>query len=224
MRVTCERCFRCYEVHDATVRGRQIRARCRCGARVLVKESEGGSGCRSLVSTGSSTDALRSPAQSGRRPVRWFVDATDGEPIEMDLRQLVRGFDADRIDEDTLIWRTGMPTWRRLGDVPELADFLLGESPPASEPAPSSAPASAVARLAPHDEQPAPPSSARPSSARPSSTIAVAPEPAAEERECSARAVLIAIGAVLSVRASFRALRAQNEAEGDLDDGKPDPD
>jgi hypothetical protein len=111
-----------------------------------------------------------------------------------------------------------MPSWRRLGDVPELADFLLGpvsrDTPPTSDPAPSSAPASAVARLPAHDEQPPPPSS----------TIAVEAERAVEERECSARAVLIAIGAVLSVRASFRALRAQSPPERDLDDGKPDPD
>lgn len=44
----------------------------------------------------------------------------------MDMRQLVRAFDAGRIDADTLVWRKGMPDWRRLRDIPELADRLVG--------------------------------------------------------------------------------------------------
>jgi hypothetical protein len=44
----------------------------------------------------------------------------------MDLRQLVRAFDAGRIDADTLVWRKGMPDWRRLRDVSELSERLLG--------------------------------------------------------------------------------------------------
>jgi hypothetical protein len=44
----------------------------------------------------------------------------------MDLRQLVRAFDGGRIDADTLVWRKGMPDWRRLRDVPELAERLMG--------------------------------------------------------------------------------------------------
>jgi hypothetical protein len=44
----------------------------------------------------------------------------------MDLRQLVRAFDAGRIDADTLVWRKGMPDWRRLRDVSELAERLIG--------------------------------------------------------------------------------------------------
>jgi uncharacterized protein DUF4339 len=43
----------------------------------------------------------------------------------MDLRQLVRAFDAGRVDADTLVWRKGMPDWRRLRDVSELAERLL---------------------------------------------------------------------------------------------------
>ena len=44
----------------------------------------------------------------------------------MDLRQLVRAFDGGRIDADTLVWRKGMPDWRRLRDVSELAERLMG--------------------------------------------------------------------------------------------------
>jgi hypothetical protein len=44
----------------------------------------------------------------------------------MDLRQLVRAFDAGRIDADTLVWRKGMPDWRRLRDISELAERLIG--------------------------------------------------------------------------------------------------
>lgn len=44
----------------------------------------------------------------------------------MDLRQLVRAFDGGRIDADTLVWRKGMPDWRRLRDVAELAERLMG--------------------------------------------------------------------------------------------------
>jgi hypothetical protein len=117
MRVTCERCLRRYDVPDATVKGRKIRARCKCGARVVVQDEERAA---QSVAAGSQTTG------SIQRPVRWFVDITSWEPIAMDLRQLVRAFDAGRIDADTLVWRKGMPDWRRLRDVPDLADRLIG--------------------------------------------------------------------------------------------------
>jgi hypothetical protein len=68
--------------------------------------------------------------------VRWFVDITSWEPIAMDLRQLVRAFDGGRIDADTLVWRKGMPDWRRLRDVPELAERLMGPDAAAKATAP----------------------------------------------------------------------------------------
>lgn len=116
MRVTCERCLRRYDVPDATVKGRKIRARCKCGARVVVQDEERAA----KSSSGQHTTG------SIQRPVRWFVDITSWEPIAMDLRQLVRAFDAGRIDAETLVWRKGMPDWRRLREVPELADRLIG--------------------------------------------------------------------------------------------------
>ncbi len=117
MRVTCERCLRRYDVPDATVKGRKIRARCKCGARVVVQDEE--RAAQSLAAGSQTTGSIQ-------RPVRWFVDITSWEPIAMDLRQLVRAFDAGRVDADTLVWRKGMPDWRRLRDVSELAERLLG--------------------------------------------------------------------------------------------------
>jgi hypothetical protein len=132
MRVTCERCLRRYDVPDATVKGRKIRARCKCGARVVVQDEE--RAAKSLAAGSQTTGSIQ-------RPVRWFVDITSWEPIAMDLRQLVRAFDAGRIDADTLVWRKGMPDWRRLRDVSELAERLvggegtakLGSEPPAAD-------------------------------------------------------------------------------------------
>lgn len=124
MRVTCERCLRRYDVPDATVKGRKIRARCKCGARVVVQDEE--RAAKSVAPDSNTTGAIQ-------RPVRWFVDITSWEPIAMDLRQLVRAFDAGRIDADTLVWRKGMPDWRRLRDVVELAERLIGaEGTPAN--------------------------------------------------------------------------------------------
>src|SRR4029079_1103346 len=117
MRVTCDRCLRRYDVPDATVKGRKIRARCKCGARVIVQDEE--RAARSSASGSQTTGSIQ-------RPVRWFVDITSWEPIAMDLRQLVRAFDGGRIDADTLVWRKGMPDWRRLRDVSELAERLMG--------------------------------------------------------------------------------------------------
>src|SRR5688572_10268327 len=119
MRVTCERCLRRYDVPDATVKGRKIRARCKCGARVVVQDEE--RAAKSLAAGSHTTGSIA-------RPVRWFVDITSWEPIAMDQRQLVRAFDAGRIDADTLVWRKGMADWHRLRDVPELAERLLGNA------------------------------------------------------------------------------------------------
>jgi hypothetical protein len=118
MRVTCDRCLRRYDVPDAALKGRKIRARCKCGARILVASSDGG-------------PPPESAPESKGRPTRWFVDITSWEPITMDSRQLVRAFAAGRIDADTLIWCKGMPDWRRLRDVDELAQRLLAAGPSA---------------------------------------------------------------------------------------------
>jgi len=131
MRVTCERCLRRYDVPDATVRGRKIRARCKCGARVVVQDEE--RAARSSAGGSQTTGSIH-------RPVRWFVDITSWEPIAMDLRQLVRAFDGGRIDADTLVWRKGMPDWRRLRDVSELAERLMGADAGAKAAAPEVAP------------------------------------------------------------------------------------
>src|SRR6188508_181063 len=127
MRVTCERCLRRYDVPDATVKGRKIRARCKCGARVVVQDEE--RAARSSSGGSQTTGSIH-------RPVRWFVDITSWEPIAMDLRQLVRAFDGGRIDADTLVWRKGMPDWRRLRDVSELAERLMGADAAAKAAAP----------------------------------------------------------------------------------------
>lgn len=143
MRVTCERCLRRYDVPDATVKGRKIRARCKCGARVVVQDEE--RAAKSSAS-GHTTGSIQ-------RPVRWFVDITSWEPIAMDLRQLVRAFDAGRIDAETLVWRKGMPDWRRLREVPELSDRLIGADGAAPAP-PSDAPVPAQQGLASGSEPP----------------------------------------------------------------------
>jgi hypothetical protein len=124
MRVTCERCLRRYDVPDATVKGRKIRARCKCGARVVVQDEE--RAAKSLAAGSQTTGSIQ-------RPVRWFVDITSWEPIAMDMRQLVRAFDAGRVDADTLVWRKGMPDWRRLRDISELAERLVGAGADANE-------------------------------------------------------------------------------------------
>lgn len=118
MRVTCERCLRRYEVPDGTVQGRKIRARCKCGARVVLRGPNAEDS-----SPHSSPDS-----SAAKRPVRWFVDITSWEPIAMEADQLVRAFEAGRIDAETLVWRKGMPDWRRLREVEELAQRLLADA------------------------------------------------------------------------------------------------
>ncbi|MET0411083.1 MAG: GYF domain-containing protein [Polyangiaceae bacterium] len=81
-----------------------------------------------MASADSGSPPESAPESIGR-PTRWFVDITSWEPITMDLRQLVRAFAAGRIDADTLIWCKGMPDWRRLRDVDELAERLLAIGP-----------------------------------------------------------------------------------------------
>lgn len=146
MRVTCERCLRRYDVPDATVKGRKIRARCKCGARVVVQDEE--RAARSSAGGGQTTGSIQ-------RPVRWFVDITSWEPIAMDLRQLVRAFDGGRIDADTLVWRKGMPDWRRLRDVTELAERLMGTDANGKSPVqePSMEPANAASEPPPRQPE-----------------------------------------------------------------------
>ena len=114
MRITCDRCLRRYDIPDGAMGSRKVRARCKCGSRIVIQN-------RSVT-----TDGPDSAADSKQLPTRWFVDITSWEPIAMDVRQLVRAFAAGRIDADTLVWCKGMPDWRRLRDVDELAERLLG--------------------------------------------------------------------------------------------------
>ncbi len=76
----------------------------------------------------------------------------------MDLRQLVRAFDGGRIDADTLVWRKGMPDWRRLRDVTELAERLMGaDAVKAATPEPA---------FEPHRSESAPPPRQQPERSR----------------------------------------------------------
>ncbi len=140
MQINCQQCMRRYDLPDATVRGRKLRARCKCGACVIIEDPQ-----RRRSADSSTTGSIQ-------RPVRWFVEISSSEPIAMDLKAVIRAFEAGRIDPETQVWRKGMAGWARLREVPELADLLLsdtsaaplesarGEEGPPERPGPDSPP------------------------------------------------------------------------------------
>ena len=66
------------------------------------------------------------PPASG---TEWFIVAAGQQTGPLGQQQLRDAARAGKLTRDTLVWRKGMASWSKAGEVPELAD-LVSEIPP----------------------------------------------------------------------------------------------
>ena len=92
---------------------------------------------------------------AGAAANRWRVALTKQDLRWMTTDEIAQAYRAGAVKDETFVFRTGMPTWVTLVEVPEIARALAGEgaehSPPESSPIPS--PTSSAAE---HSSRPPP--------------------------------------------------------------------
>lgn len=70
---------------------------------------------------------------SGDKPL-WYVDLGGAETVEMTIEQLIIARRSGKLGEGALVWRTGMPRWRPVGEL--IPTSAARPSPPPPPPAP----------------------------------------------------------------------------------------
>lgn len=165
MIVSCPSCQRNYVVADDQIAGKQFRARCKsCGVEFRL---DGMSTSRDASTPAnkdepakfmSATEAFLSlrtapPPTTGT----WSVCLSKTDTRRMSTEEVVAAYGKGTISTNFLVWKSGMPKWLRLSEVPELMTALGNPVSKTtggagrSEPAPktkSEAPERAVAPLA----------------------------------------------------------------------------
>lgn len=163
MNVTCHHCQKRYLIADEKVRGRSVKIRCkRCESVITIEGEEGKAG-------GSPAAAPPSNQKAGLDLASvWFALLQGKQQGPMDVKLLEGKIRSGEIGQRTYLWRQGMPSWKRAGELAELAPFFApepqaapAEPPPPPEPEENGAPQpeESVARsprsAQPLEEQPA---------------------------------------------------------------------
>jgi len=108
--LTCENCHKRYSIADDRISGAKVKIRCRGCGHVTR--------CQPLAS-----EPRRRSSAAG-----WFV-VVDGKQVGPLSKEKLRGHFANQpANQDALVWRRGMPKWKRARELPELARLLPVQS------------------------------------------------------------------------------------------------
>lgn len=205
MKFKCSQCGTAYSVPDERIRGKRIRIQCkRCNAPIVVtgppagsSASAGGPGHRPPPPAKGRTQLglglpsrpgglAAAPPSQAPQATAWSVAVTRSDRRKMTPDEIADAARQGLISRETLVWKSGMSNWSKLGEVAELASRL--------EPAPPPPPASAddfedeatrvldPDAVRPRPSAPAPPSPAKPAErAAPAEPPAPSPKPSAAE-------------------------------------------
>src|SRR5882724_2119146 len=119
MNVTCTGCPAKYAVPDEKVRGKKVRITCKhCGTNIVVDGS-------ALGADQSLAPKLAEPARPQPAAVEesYLVGFADDRQETHTVSEIVAmyGSGSARLDDDTLVWKDGMPDWLSPFDVPVIA-------------------------------------------------------------------------------------------------------
>ena len=133
MNVTCTGCPAKYAVPDEKVRGKKVRITCKhCGTNIVVDGS-------TLGADQSAAPKPAEPAKPAAAPVAAVAKATEPATPEssyivgfsderqetLTVSEIVSLYASSKIDDETLVWKDGMPDWLAPFDVPEIATAML---------------------------------------------------------------------------------------------------
>jgi hypothetical protein len=117
MNVTCTGCPAKYAVPDEKVRGKKVRITCKhCGTNIVVDGS-------AIGADQSLAPKVTGPARPQAVPVEssYIVGFADDRQETHTVSEIVAMYGSAKIDEETLVWKDGMPDWLSPFDVPEIA-------------------------------------------------------------------------------------------------------
>jgi predicted Zn finger-like uncharacterized protein len=143
LKISCQACSTRYSVPDQKVQGegRTFKIRCKqCGEMIVLKGT-------AVAPDSTKPGTELSEPKPGELKYYYAVGAERHGPLRaVDLAQLVwKG----EVSATTYVWRSGMPSWVHLEDVPALRAALQPSTPPSSSPA--AKPAPGAGRTAPVD-------------------------------------------------------------------------
>ena len=115
MNVTCTGCPAKYAVPDEKVRGKKVRITCKhCGTNIVVDGS-------AIGAEQSVIPKVTQPAQPAVIEASYIVGFADDRQETHTATEIVAMYRSSKVDDETLVWKDGMPDWLSPFDVPELA-------------------------------------------------------------------------------------------------------
>jgi predicted Zn finger-like uncharacterized protein len=117
MNVTCTGCPAKYAVPDEKVRGKKVRITCKhCGTNLVVDGS-------ALGADQSVAPKVTAPAQppAAAAEESYIVGFADDRQETHTVSEIVAMYRSAKLDEESLVWKDGMPDWLSPFDVPEIA-------------------------------------------------------------------------------------------------------
>lgn len=138
MNVTCTGCPAKYSVPDEKVRGKKVRITCKhCGTNIVVDgtalDTTAGAAAEPAAEAPTAmTSIAASPAAAAPKAAKadvkpaalessWLVGFIDERQEQHTTSSVVDLYASGKIDDETLIWKDGMPDWLSPFDVPEVA-------------------------------------------------------------------------------------------------------
>ncbi|MBA3503522.1 MAG: zinc-ribbon domain-containing protein [Myxococcota bacterium] len=108
MKLTCDSCSAKYSIADDRVAGKVFKIRCKKCSHVII--------VRGVTAAPATIEVTPPTASSGE----WHA-VVDGDQLgPFDRDEIVRRREAGELDDETFMWREGMPDWVALGTLDEL--------------------------------------------------------------------------------------------------------
>src|ERR1043165_839498 len=132
MKITCESCQAKYTIADEKVVGKIVKIKCKkCGTTIVVNGNEPAHAQPSPLGGHEEEGETRVFGQDGGPggADEWTVNVTDDDQRTMSATQVAAEYRAGVINNDTYVWKDGMPDWLPLSAVPELMTLAAGAPP-----------------------------------------------------------------------------------------------
>jgi predicted Zn finger-like uncharacterized protein len=119
MKITCQACAAKYTIADDKVLGKIVKIRCKkCGATIVVN---GNDPSASAGPASHSPQAFDYAAQQGGGEP-WTVNVADGDQRTMMDAEVVAGYRAGVVTDETFCWKDGMSDWLPLREIESLVE------------------------------------------------------------------------------------------------------
>ncbi|MEP7053370.1 MAG: zinc-ribbon domain-containing protein, partial [Pseudomonadota bacterium] len=130
MNVTCTGCPAKYAVPDEKIRGKKVRITCKhCATNIVVDGTALSAEPSAAPQATESAKPAATPAAAlpdkAAGESSYIVGFSDDRQETLALSEIVALYAIGKLDDDTLVWKDGMPDWLAPFDVPEIATAMF---------------------------------------------------------------------------------------------------